>query len=786
MKKKLTVIVLIEAVILVIVAVIMWNRPKFEMSIPIEEAVPDHGEIREGALFFDDKAASEVNSTDEIIPWKLKLSIPRGYYNVTVSYRADAASCCRLYSPSDPSAVKCDEITFDHIYNSKSVKMSVDRDVNDLDVYMKYCGFQTFMIDGIYIESSNRNIPAVLCVFIFVFILIDITLCLYFMGINPVNNVNYRTALILLVMTAVVSIPLYSDHLTLFDDFAFTYIKIEGIKDGLLDRQFPVRLHPYTQLGYGYALPYFYPELFVYLPGILRLAGFSVMDSYKIFLFVINYATGLICYIALKRMFDDHRTALFGSFLYVFSIYRIIDMYRRGSAGEFLAVMFLPLVISGLYEIIHKDTEAPAYRNSYVCLMLGMTGIIYSHVLSIEMAGICIVLLCLLQIRRFRDARRLLSLCKAAGCTILLSAGFLFPFADMLRRDVYKVFRQTPYSISQNALNIRKYLGFLVDRCADVMPVDVAGGDYALGPVLLFGIIAFAVAYIIFRIRNSSDTGVRRKQMDYILSCCISACLFIVLSSSVFPWAYLEAQPVKGLITRILCMVQFPWRYLSIVTVLGVFAICGFWECFIKGSAITYKKNCVTVTTVVICVIASFPAFYFFAVTDSQAKEQRFYDSGGIMTYRGTGMGEYEPAGFEGVDVDRTAEELQGLMDPEYYAQREAGKALIISNYERSGTKASLVAENPSDSERTLYLPFIYYYGYRLDTVFSNGVEFTPEIVETEKGTVSVMIPAGFAGGLHLEYREPPAYRFAEACSLIFAIVLLLYMLRKKKKLSDK
>ena len=786
MSKKLAVIVLIEAVILVIAAAIMWNRPKFEMSIPIDDAAPAYGEVRDGALYFDDRAASEVNSTDDIIPWKLKLSIPRGYYNVTISYRADAASCCSLYSPSEPSAVRCDEITFDHIKNSKSVKMSVARDVNDLDVYMKYCGFQTFMIDGIYIEGSKRNIPAVLCVFILAFILMDTILCLYFKGITPVNNVHYRTALVLLGMTVIVSIPLYSDHLTLYDDFAFTYIKIEGIRDGLLDGQFPVRLHPYTQLGYGYALPYFYPELFVYLPGILRLAGFSIMDSYKVFLFVINYATGLICYIALKRVFNDYRTALFGSFLYVFSIYRIIDMYRRGSAGEFLAVMFLPLVISGLYEIMHKDTEALSYRNSYVCLMLGMTGIIYSHVLSIEMAGICVVLLCLLQIRRFRDVRRLLSLCKAAGCTILLSAGFLFPFADMLRRDVYKVFTQTPYSISQNALNIRKYLGFMVDRCTDVMPVDIAGGDYALGPVLLFGIVAFIVVYIISRIRNGSGYVVRKEQTGYILACCISACFFIVLSSSIFPWTYLEAQPVKGLINKVLCMVQFPWRYLSIVTALGVFAVCGLWECFIKGSAQEYKKNHVIAVIGVVCVIASFPAFYFFAVTPSQAKEQRFYDSGGIMTYRGTGMGEYEPAGFEGVDVDKTIEELQGMMDPEYYEHRERGDALTISNYERSGTKASLVVDNPSASERMLYLPFIYYYGYRLDTVFSNGVEFVPEIIETKKGTVSVIIPAGFAGGLHLEYKEPLVYRSAEACTLVFAVVLLLYMLRKSKRFNDK
>ncbi|MCR5733781.1 MAG: hypothetical protein K6G22_04150, partial [Lachnospiraceae bacterium] len=229
MKKRAVIIIAIELILMMVSAFLLYKRPYFELSVPIWQATPDLGEVRDNALFFDFDAAEQVESTDQMIPWHLKLSIPKGYYNVAISYRSDAASKISLYSPSDPGAVKCDEIALDHIYNPRSVKMRVTRDVDDLDIYMKYCGFQTFMIDGIFIQNSNRDIPAVLCIIFFFMICLDVVLYLYFKGITPKTSETYRAVLILTGFALLVSIPLFFDHLTLYDDFAFSYIKIEGI-----------------------------------------------------------------------------------------------------------------------------------------------------------------------------------------------------------------------------------------------------------------------------------------------------------------------------------------------------------------------------------------------------------------------------------------------------------------------------------------------------------------------------------------------------------------------------
>lgn len=56
-------------------------------------------------------------------------------------------------------------------------------------------------------------------------------------------------------------------------DMLFHLNRIEGIASGLRCGQFPVRIHASTLLGYGYAASEFYPELFLYIPAILRNMG---------------------------------------------------------------------------------------------------------------------------------------------------------------------------------------------------------------------------------------------------------------------------------------------------------------------------------------------------------------------------------------------------------------------------------------------------------------------------------------------------------------------------------
>ncbi len=808
--KNIYLIILIA--IEVIIAFIYYNklssRPDFFIEVPVSEAYSELGTVYEDGFHFDYDKGELVTSRDTLYPLNLKMEIPKGAYKFTLRYRALAASKVGLYSPSDPDAIECDEIGLSHVYNEVSVNMMVIRDVKDADLYFKYCGFQDFTIEGAQIESSDHDIRPRLILFIFICFMADL---LAFLLINKriYTSEHFIPVAVCVISALIASIPLFSNYLPLVDDYGFSYLKIEGIKDGILDKQFPVRLHPYTNLEFGYAPSYFYPDLFVYIPGLLRLAGFSLMDSFKFFMLFVNLATGLIAYYSLFRVFRDRLWATLGSILYMFSIYRIFDVYRRGAMGEYLAMVFLPLIIAGMYEILCIDKEGKRekdFKTSYALLAAGMSALIYSHVLSVEMMGIFLVLLCIFMVRRVIDPDRLKMLLKAAVWTLLLTAGFLLPFIDMIGRDVYKVFTDAPYSVTANALHPSNFLSYFIIPASEYNPTINFSGDFSYGIVLLLAIPVYIIIYFL-KLRAGKDGSDKDRKMTdkdikgsdkeisdnkilseerigadpyFVFVCALLALIALFLSSSIFPWSKIENS--EGILKTVLCMVQFPWRYLSVATAFGIFPVCGiiaFISYELKRRELWETKKLLLYGLVIaITALTLIPVLVYFSKIPSLVVHQRFYDSYGVRDFKGTGMGEYEPTTFRHVDVDHTLEELQSIMDPEGYAEHEAdGTLLSVQNFERSGTKLSMVVINTAPEERILYLPRLYYYGYSVSNVFESEDGLEPELFETDMGIVGLKIPAGYFNGVHMEYKEPMVYRIPELISLItlfaFGFVLI-------------
>ena len=183
-------------------------------------------------------------------------------------------------------------------------------------------------------------------------------------------------------------------------DLTFHLHRIEGIADGLRSGQFPVRLEPEWVHGHGYACGIFYCNLLLYIPAILRIAGFPVTLCYNLYSVLISTATTMVAYAVFRRIFKDRNIGLACAGLYVLSGMRIYKSVATGAVGEGNAMVFLPLILYGFYLIFSKETSDEQRKNAWIPLSLGYAGVIQTHVLTFEITVFLSVLICLLFIRK--------------------------------------------------------------------------------------------------------------------------------------------------------------------------------------------------------------------------------------------------------------------------------------------------------------------------------------------------------------------------------------------------
>ena len=97
------------------------------------------------------------------------------------------------------------------------------------------------------------------------------------MRMKSINYTRLINVLFIILTTAVLCFMLFEDDIFIGHDLRFHMNRIVGIKEALMDHQFPPKIYPYTNNGYGYASPIFYCDLFLYPFAILYYLGMQLV-----------------------------------------------------------------------------------------------------------------------------------------------------------------------------------------------------------------------------------------------------------------------------------------------------------------------------------------------------------------------------------------------------------------------------------------------------------------------------------------------------------------------------
>lgn len=544
----------------------------------------------------------------------------------------------------------------------------------------------------------------------------------------------------LAVLIFVSSIPLMTGYLLDGHDLPFHLMRIEGVKAGLQAGAFPVRIQPNWLNGHGYAASIFYGDLLLYIPAVLRMFGVSIQASYNFYVLLINTATVFLAYFCFSRM-SAPKAGLVAAALYTLNIYRLTCIYTRSAVGEYSAMVFLPLVLYGLWKVYMLPEDSREHKNSWITIAAGYTGLIVTHMISCEMAALFTALACLLLWKKTFRLRNFRVLFTSVAVMVLLNLWFLVPFADYMANGVYNL--NSPDAYTEYRLDERTTFPaqlFMTEYAETEGAYSFSRGTVEEMPqtigaaFLLLGIVWFVV-----RLGKKEENERDRREEGICLTFGLLSLLFTTFLLPYTPLArifpFLEF-PERS--------IQYPWRFLSMA---GVF-FCWFAAIFFKKSWLDGAKKQWMAGALLL--VAFWQGLSYMSGVLNETSPFFIYQEGNLTSME-VSNAEYLPYGSDVNDYVPMPTYDPGVLQVSAWNSAEDGVHVTLANL--------------TGQEQKIEVPLVYYKGYH---AWADGEELA-----TEPGTssrITVRIPSGFEGEILVGFREPWYWRICEAVSLLMLL----------------
>lgn len=518
------------------------------------------------------------------------------------------------------------------------------------------------------------------------------------------------------------SLPLLGNYLNVGDDTPFHLLRISEIYDNLKNGYILPTIYANTLNGYGYGNPFFYPDLFLYIPALIMFTGVSVAVSYKIFIMILTVATMYVTYYSIKGIFKSDNIAFLTMIGYTGSIYRVCNIQFRGALGEIIAITFIPLIMYGLHKIVYDGSSNYKERGKmYFTLAIGFTLMLYSHLISFFIMFLVAFIYFIKNIRKIYIEKRHIDIIKATLVSIGLTAPFLMPMLFMMTKGKYEYNETLTFKLTDRLINI---LGAL----------NINLNDYLLMFIWLIVLsLVFIIINYIFKKYNYSNI---KKETIIML---LIGTIMIIFSTDLTPWNLIEK------IFPPISLIQFPFRFLSLAMFFLILSNSIILEKIIKNTNLKLFIFCIITVVLNIGVLFS----YGLKGTNDYIPDNNYI-----------GQGEYLPVGYEYSYYDKKENKLTSN-----------DTNLEIINDNKNLRKREIVFKTHLLNDE-LSLPYTYYYGYKV-TINNSKVD----TFKTSTGLVGVKLDNIQEGTLNIEYKQPYIRYFSIG---IFAITILVLIKRKE------
>lgn len=567
---------------------------------------------------------------------------------------------------------------------------------------------------------------------------------------KPISTEAIVDAVILVAIALFGLYPFMTSNMGTGDDLSYHLMRIEGLKDAIVDGQFPAVVMPNALSGNGY-LNSMYPYLFLYIPALLRVFNVSLILSYKVLIFLANLVTAYLTYIGVKSVCNRRYGALLAAMVYVCLPYRFNNIYARGALGEILAMTFLPFMFAAIYHMLLGD------RKKWYWIIIALSGLLQSHIISFVIGCMMTAIACILFLKELLSEKRWLDLIKAAVLSGLLNLWFLVPFVWFyLKGELGKA--------------VLDWAGFAEYTCDPAYFLNMIGQNnyrYLSFGIPVAALIIFGFFHIIIESKNEEGAREIYFKLLYIMGALLT--LLITAYGASYNWKNIYV------IDKLMTTIQFPWRLFAQASALFIF-VGAIW---MSESEILNKAN--------------LKKGLFIAITFTCA----FVGMKGLGKFENYSTAVYTDkytAGHEtkvrGIAADNSLEiypyeyRINGVDDTEmliYYFVDKPETTNIIE-YSKKGTSVDVVY-TATDADTTITLPVMYYYGYGAQDENGNPVEIT---MVRKHAMLCSLVGDGQQHTLSIRYREPMLFVLAMWISVISFIGVLVAPTVKARLGKDK
>jgi hypothetical protein len=316
------------------------------------------------------------------------------------------------------------------------------------------------------------------------------------------------------------------------------YELVCGLKHG---KFFPdISAFSFGERMHGVHLFYPFPALILYA---MLCLFFGMFYGKVLGLIVLFFFACLISYFVSYKYFGSKDQALSFALLFNFSMYVLGEQFITATFSRIFARIFLMIAIYGFYSLFFGEEK------EWIWATIGIVGVIYSHILTMIMLGICLIAAFLFLIIRKRSLltfKRLFAMIKTVVVTIILSAIVLFPFLEQSRSAC--VFSAVKCNLLHYDLFSRLLQTTFSNSLLDVN-VNPARPEQGFSLAIFGFFMTVALIVVTYGVIKDCCLTKRGKIFGGL------AIIFVILSTNLFPWFLVQE------ITTFFNQFQYPWRW---------------------------------------------------------------------------------------------------------------------------------------------------------------------------------------------------------------------------------